>query len=130
MFIMKEGYYKGLYLVGALYDIILGFGFLLFYKIIYDVLGMNLPSNPAYLSMCAMMIGLYGVLLFMIYQNPKNSRKMIIYASLIKFGFVAVVLYYWFFMGVEYVDMPFRILGGADLIFGLLFLESLKFAKR
>jgi len=66
----------------------------------------------------------------MVYQDPKNSRKMIIYASLIKFGFVAVVLYYWFFMGAEYVDMPFRILGGADLIFGLLFLESLKFAKK
>ena len=98
---MKEGYYKGLYLVGALYDIILGFGFLLFYKIIYDVLGMNLPPNPAYLSMCAMMIGLYGVLLFMIYQNPRNSQKMIIYASLIKFGFVTVVLYYWSFMGAE-----------------------------
>jgi len=127
---VKEGYYKGLYLVGALYDLILGFGFLLFYKIIYDVLGMNLPPNPAYLSMCAMLIGLYGVLLFMVYQDPKNSRKMIIYASLIKFGFVAIILYYWLFMGAEYVDMPFRILGGADLIFGLLFLESLKFAKR
>ena len=127
---MKEGYYKGLYLVAALYDIILGFGFLLFYKTIYNVFGMNLPSNPAYLSLCAMLIGLYGILLFMIYQDQKSSRKMIIYSSLIKFGFVAVVLYYWFFMGVEYVDMPFRILAGVDLIFGLLFLESLKFAKK
>lgn len=127
---MKEGYYKGLYLLAALYDIILGFGFLFFYKIIYDVLGMNLPSNPAYLSMCAMLIGIYGILLFMIYQDPKNSRKGIIYVSLIKFGFVAVVLYYWLFMGNEYVDLPFRILAGVDLIFGLLFLESLKFAKK
>ena len=127
---MKEGYYKGLYLVAALYDIILGFGFLLFYKTIYNVLGMNLPPNPAYLSLCAMLIGLYGILLFMIYQDPKSSRKMIIYSSLIKFGFVAVVLYYWFFVGLDYVDMPFRILAGVDLIFGLLFLESLKFAKK
>ena len=127
---MKEGYYKGLFLVGALYDIILGFGFLLFYKTIYNVLGMNLPPNPAYLSMCAILIGIYGFLLFMIYQNPIESRKMIIYSSLIKFGFVAVVLYYWFFMGAQYVDMPFRILGGVDLIFGLLFLQALKFAKK
>lgn len=127
---MKEGYYKGLYLIGALYDIILGFGFLLFYKIVYNVLGMNLPPNPAYLSMCAMILGIYGILLFMIYQDPKNSRKMIIYSSLIKFGFVAVVLYYWLFVNPEYVDLPFRILAGIDLIFGLLFLESLKFAKK
>jgi len=127
---MKEGYYKQLFLVGALYDIILGFGFLLFYKTIYSVLGMNLPPNPAYLSMCAMLISIYGILLFMIYQNPRESRKMIIYSSLIKFGFVAVVLYYWLFVGAEYVDMPFRILGAIDLVFGLLFLQALKFAKK
>ena len=60
----------------------------------------------------------------------KNNRKMIIYASAIKFGFVGVVLYYWLFVGADYVDMPFRLLAGTDLIFGLLFLESLKFAKK
>jgi hypothetical protein len=127
---VKERYYKKLYLIGALYDIILGFGFLFFYKIIYDILKMDVPPNPAYLSLCAILIGLYGILLFMIYQDPKNSRKMIVYASLIKFGFVAVVLYYWLFVGAEYVDLPFKILGGVDLIFGILFLNSLKFAKK
>jgi len=127
---MKKGYYRGLYLVGSLYDMILGFGFLLFYKTIYNVFGMNLPSNPAYLSLCAMLIGLYGVLLFMIYQDVEHSRKMVIYATLIKFAFVGVVAYYWLFMGPSYVDMPFRVLAGADLIFGLLFLESLKFIKK
>jgi hypothetical protein len=127
---MKERYYKGLYLVSSFYDIILGFGFLLFYEFIYSILGMNLPTNPSYLSMCAMLIGIYGILLFMIYQDPKNSRKMIIYASLIKFGFSIVVLYYLLFVGTEYIDVPFMILGVIDLIFGLLFLESLNFAKK
>src|SRR3989344_4083041 len=127
---MKEKYYKQLFLIGALYDIILGFGFLLFYKAIYDVLGMTLPQNPAYLSMCAMLIGLYGILLCMISQDPKNNRKMIIYSSLIKFGFATVVFYYWFFFGPRYVDVPFRFFGAIDLVFGLLFLESLKFAKK
>ena len=126
---MKERYYRGLYFIGALYDMILGFGFLLFYKPLYHILGMNLPPNPAYLSLCAMLIGLYGILLFMISKNPRNSKNEIIYALLVKFGFVAVVLYYWIFMGADYVDMPFRILAGIDLILGGLFLESLKFVK-
>ena len=116
-------------MIAALYDFILGFGFLLFYKIIYKVLGMNLPENPAYLSLCAAMIGIYGILLFMIYKNPEKSRNMILYAILIKFAFVAVVLYYWLFVGAEYVDVPFRIIAGIDLVFGLLFLNSLKIAK-
>ncbi len=126
---MGAGYFKRLYLIAALYDLILGFGFLLFYKIIYKVLGMNLPENPAYLSLCAIMIGIYGILLFMIYKNPEKSKGMIVYAILIKFAFVAVVLYYWLFVGSEYVDVPFRIIAGIDLVFGLLFLNSLKIAK-
>lgn len=127
---MKRGYYNGLYLIAALYDLVLGFGFLLFYKTIYKVLGMNIPENPAYLSLCAIMIGIYGILLFMIHKNPEKSRNMIIYAMLIKFAFVAVVLYYWLFVGSGYVDVPFRVIAGVDLIFALLFLDSLKIAKK
>jgi len=126
---MNEKYYKGLYLIGSLYDMVLGFGFLLFYKPIYALLGMNLPNNPAYLSCCTMLIGLYGILLFMIYKDLKNSRNMVIYATLIKFGFFGVVFTYYLFIGSQYVDIPFRILGGVDLVFGLLFLESLRFVK-
>jgi hypothetical protein len=127
---MKKGYYKGLYLISSLYDIILGFGFLLFYKTIYEVLDMNLPENPAYLSMCTILIGVYGILLFMIYKNLETSRKPIIYVTLVKFAFAVMVLYYWLFIGAEYVDMPFRILAFVDLIFGILFLESLRFVKK
>src|SRR3989338_785018 len=127
---MERGDYKRLYLIAALYDLILGFGFLLFYKIIYKVLGMNLPENPAYLSLCAILIGIYGILLFMIHRNPENNRIAIVYAILIKFAFVAVVLYYWLFVGPEYVDIPFRIIAGIDLIFAFLFLNSLKIARK
>jgi len=90
---------------------------------------MNLPSNPAYLSMSAMLFGLYGLLLFMIYKNPKESRGMIIYASLVKLGFIAIVIYY-LLSEPLLVDMPFRILAVIDLVFGVLFLESLKFAGK
>ena len=127
---MERGDYKKLYLIAALYDLILGFGFLLFYKIIYKVLGMNLPENPAYLSLCAIMIGIYGILLFMIYKNPENNRIAIVYAILVKFAFVAVVLYYWLIIGPGYVDVPFRIIAGIDLIFAFLFLNSLKIARK
>ena len=126
---MGREYYKKLYLIAALYDILLGFGFLLFYKIIYKVWGMNLPENPAYLSLCAILIGIYGILLFMIHKNPENNRIAIVYAILIKFAFVVVVLYYWLLVGSGYVDVPFRIIAGIDLVFGFLFLNSLKIAK-
>lgn len=127
---MNEKYYKNLYLIGSLYDMILGFGFLLFYKPIYALLNMNLPNNPAYLSCCTTLIGLFGILLFMIYKDLKNSRNMVIYATLVKFGFFGVVFTYYLFIGKKYVDLPFIILGVVDLVFGLLFLESLRFIKK
>jgi len=37
----REKYYKGLYLVGGLYDFILGFAFIFFYVGIFKMLGMN-----------------------------------------------------------------------------------------
>ncbi len=127
---MKQNYYRGLFLIAGLYDFILGVGFLFFYKQIFYFTGMNLPENPAYLTFCAVLIMLFGILLFMIYYDLNNSRRMIIYSVLIKFGYVSTVLYYYFLVGKDYVDAPFLIFAGFDFIFAILFLESLKFVRK
>jgi len=126
---MKQDYYRGLFLIAGLYDFILGISFLFFYKEIFFLTGMNLPENPAYLTFCAILIALFGILLFMIYSDLNNSRRMIIYSILIKFGYVSTVLYYYFLVGKDYVDAPFLIFAGFDLVFAILFLESLRFVR-
>ena len=126
---MKNNYYKGLYLISALYDFILGIAFLFFYQPIFKMLGMNIPENPAYLTFCALMIALFGILLFMIYQNLSGSRRLIIYAILVKFAYIGTVLYYYLFVGSSYVDMPFLIFAGFDFVFAILFIESLKYIR-
>ena len=126
----REKYYKGLYLIGSLYDFILGIAFLFFYVAIFEMLGMNLPRNPAYLTFCAVMIALFGVLLFMIYRNLEGSRRLVIYAILVKFAYVGTVLYYYLLVGPTYVDPPFIWFAGFDLIFAGLFMESLRYIKK
>jgi len=123
---MDNIYYKRLYLVSALYDFILGVSFLFFYKDIYKLTGMTLPENPAYLTFCATTIMLFGVLLFMIYLNLDGSRRLVIYAILVKFAYIGTVLYYYFLVGSDYVDTPFLIFAIFDFIFALLFIKSLK----
>ena len=125
----KEVYYKGLYLTAAIYDFILGIAFLFFYKSIFKITGMNLPPNPAYLTFCAAMITLFGILLFLIYLDLEGSRRLVIYAILVKFAYVGTVFYYYILAGPSYVDAPFLIFAGFDLIFALLFIESLRFLK-
>jgi hypothetical protein len=126
----REGYYRGLYLAAALYDFILGVAFLFFYRPIFEILGMNLPSNPAYLTFCAAMIALFGILLFMIYLNLEGSRRLVIYGIMVKFAYIGTVLYYYLLVGSDYVDLPFRLFALFDLIFAVLFIESLRFIKK
>jgi hypothetical protein len=125
----KEVYYKSLYLIAALYDFILGTAFLFFYKPIFAWTGMNLPENPAYLTFCATLIAIFGIMLFMIYLTLKGSRRMIITAILIKFAYIGTTFYYYFLVGRDYVDTPFMIFAFLDFIFVILFIESLNFVK-
>lgn len=125
----REKYYKILYFIAGCYDFTLGFAFLFFYRQIFYFLGMNVPENPAYLTFCAFLILFFGVLLFMISFNIKNTRRMIFYSIFIKFSYVATVVYYYLLVGKEYVDFPFRLFAYFDFIFALLFLESLRYIK-
>ncbi len=122
----RRNYFKGLFLISAIYDFVLGIAFLFFYKQIFNLLGMNLPENPAYLTFSAIMITLLGILLFMIYLKLEGSRRLILYAIFIKFAYIGTVLYYYLFVGTDYVDAPFLIFAGLDFIFALLFIESLR----
>lgn len=127
---MTNIYYKRLYLIAGLYDFSLGFLFLFFYKNVFDLLGMNLPENPSYLTFSALMILFFGVLLFMISHNLEGSRRLVIYSILVKFSYVTTVFYYYVFVGSDYVDPPFILFAVFDAIFALLFIESLRFIKK
>ncbi len=126
---MKRNYYRGLYLIAGLYDFILGLSFLFFSRYIFQITKMNFPENPAYITFCALLITLLGILLFMIYSDLEHSRKLVIYAIMIKFAYIGTVLYYYLFIGKDYVDFPFILFAGFDIIFTLLFIESLKYLQ-
>ncbi|MBT3405292.1 hypothetical protein HN832_04930 [archaeon] len=131
MFTKKRyGYYRFLYLIAAIYDFSLGISFLFFYKNIYNFLGMNIPQNPSYLTFSALMITIFGILLFMIYFDLENAKKLIILAILIKLSYIGTVVFYYLLVGADYVDMPYRIFAFLDLAFAILFFESLRYIKR
>jgi len=122
-------YYKKLYLFASCHDIIVGSAFLFFHTYIYNFFGMNLPPNPVYLAFGARLTALFGVFLYMIYKDLDNSKKLIRYAVFVKLASTSIIYYYWFLNSL-FVDIPFRILGTIDLLFALLFLESLRYLKK
>ncbi len=129
MFKLERGYYKGLYFVSALYDLVLGFMFLFFYEKILDFVDMPIPDNPAYLAASSMFIFIFGILLFMIYLKPEGSRRMVIYSILFKFGYISVAVYYLITRGTDFVKWPFLTFIVCDIIFAAFFIESLRFIK-
>ena len=126
----REVYYRGLYLIAAIFSFVSGIGFLFFYKFIFNLTAMQIPENPSYLTFSAAMMVLFGILIFMIYKDLNNSRKIVIYAIFVKFAFAGTVLYYYLTLGSYYVGTPFLIFGAVDFIWALLFIESLRFIKK
>jgi len=59
---------------------ILGIAFIFFYVAIFNMIGMNLPRNPAYLTFCAVMIALFGILQYMIFLKLEGSRRLVLYS--------------------------------------------------
>ncbi len=126
--IKGEAYYKILFLIAGFYDFVLGASFLFFYRPLFNLMNMSIPSNPSYLTFSALVIMFFGIFLFMISLDLRGTKRMIIFAIFIKFSYIITVVYY-FLINSSYVDFPFRLFAFFDFIFMFLFLESLRFIR-
>jgi len=119
----REKYYKGLFLIAALYDLILGIAFLFFYKILYLFLNIPLPENPAYLSLSAMFVFVIGIGYYLIYLDIYANRDLAKLGVIYKFAYAAIAFYYLIFGAVpHFIFIVFALI---DLVFAFLFIEFL-----
>lgn len=115
--------YKGVFLVAAAYDLILGALFLFLYPWVYGVLGIGLPSEPAYLQMAAAFVLVQGVMYLLIYRNMARNRDLIIVGALYKAAYAAISLYHWTLGDLPHV--AFAVFGVLDIVFLVAFVMSL-----
>ncbi len=127
--LMKPPYYKWLYIAGSAYDVGLGIGFLILWPWIFKLFDIAKPDNPAYVSLIAIFIAAYGIFLFFISLKPEESKRMIAYAIIMKFAFIGVVGAYLIVYQLKYIPWPFIVLAGCDLVWAILFFESMRQAK-
>ena len=123
----KEPYYKLLFLIAAIYDLVLGLAFLFFYKLIYQTLNIPLPQYPAYISLSAAFVFVLGIAYYMVYQNLYANRDLVKIGTIYKVAYALVVFYYFFFETLPHNS--FLIFGFIDLIFLGLFIEFLASTK-
>ncbi len=123
----KERFFKGLFLVASLYDLILGAIFLAMYKQVYSYFKITLPTYPMYLQLSAAFVFAIGIGYYFVYRNMYRN------IDLVKLGIVYKVVYsifasYYFFIGVAHV--LFFWFAVFDVVFLVLFVWFLVYAKK
>ncbi len=118
---------KRLFLVAALYDELLGLGFLFGYQSIYALLGIPVPENPAYLHLAAALVFVQGVGYHLVYRNTEPNADLVRLGIIYKAAFAGVAFYA---LAVKILPHPiFALFATLDLVFLVLFARHLKSIK-
>ena len=116
---MKNVWLSLLFYVGALYDGILGIGFLLFSTSLFDLFQVTPPNHVGYVQFPGALLLVFGLMYLQIGRDPVRNRNLIPYGIGLKICYCAVVFWHWFRTGIPGMWKPWAI---ADIVFGLLFL--------
>jgi hypothetical protein len=112
---------KTVFLIAALYDIILGIVFGLFFKPVYNSFGAELPNHAGYIQLAAAYILVFGIGFYLVYKDPVRNQAIITLGILMKLVFVVIVLGHLLIDTIPPFYIPFALL---DVVFLLLFLYT------
>jgi len=128
----KEKYYRGLFLISALYDSVLGCVFTFFPAQAFTALGIRekLPEFGGYISLLGVFVFVIGFAYYRIYRGDlRQNLDLILVGALYKLSYCAVVFYYWLFGTVPH-PIFVALFGVADLIFFILMTECYAFLRK
>lgn len=121
----REKYYRTVFLIAAVYDIVLGIIFTFFYEFAFELLGISyeLPNYGAYLSLIGSFLFVIGIAYLLIFLGDlKRNFHLIIVGTLYKLAYSSVAIFY-LIIG-EYPHIIFISLFGAlDMVFFIMMLE-------
>jgi hypothetical protein len=109
---------RGLFLVGGLYDGVLGAAFLLAGPEIFRRFGVTPPNHFGYVQFPALLLIVFAAMFFAVAARPQANRNLIPYGILLKLSYCGTVIYHWLNGGIPGMWKPFV---AADLVFAVLF---------
>jgi hypothetical protein len=124
---MRPPWIRPLYLIAAVYDLILGVAFLAAQDRIFAWFEVTPPNHPGYVMFGALCVLIFGVAFLLIARAPERNRDLIALGVLFKLAYAVPVLGYHFTGGIPTMWVPWAY---ADLVFALLFLVSLRALSR
>lgn len=107
--------YRTLFLVAAVYDLVLGAVFFLLHGPAFELMGIALPDHTSYIHLTAAFVFVQGLGYWFVYQAPIANRGIAKIGVAYKFAFAALAIYY-FLIG-ELLHPAFLVFGIADIGF-------------
>ena len=123
-----NGLQRTAFAVGAIYDGVLGVLFLIGYRPLLEMLGVEVPANPVYLQLAAGLIALMGLMQYFAWRNARVDDESVI----VLVGFKALYVLLALFSAMR-GDLPHPIFGvfaALDLLFLAIYLGVLRGANR
>ena len=111
---------KKVFLVSAVYDLVLGLIFFFFYGTIFNYFSIPLPEFPQYLQMSAAFVAVLGIGYYFIYRNIENNSDLWKLGILYKVIYSSLVLYYYFIAGTS--NILFLYFAIIDILFLIPFI--------
>lgn len=112
---MKRNWYKGLFLLAALYDGILGIVFVFTWPLLYSLFGVTPPNHGGYVQFPALLLMVFGAMFLRISRDPVRHRDLIPYGAGLKAAYSGTVFSYQLTTGVPFMWIPFAWLDVAFL---------------
>jgi len=123
---VKDKFFKSLFLIAALYDLILGVVFLTMYKFIYSYFNITLPTYPMYLQLSAAFVIAIGIAYYFVYLNMYRNIDLVKLGVIYKLIYIIIAGYY-YFVGIAHVLFFWFVV--FDLVFLVLFVWFLSLVK-
>src|ERR1039458_6560952 len=121
----REKYYRGLFNLAAIYDVLLGITFTFFPARAFVVLGISdkLPAFGGYLTLLGVFVLVIGVAYALIARGDlRRNADLILVGALYKAAYATTAFYYWALGNLPHVAFG-SVFGVADLIFLVLMAE-------
>ena len=122
------GYYKKLFIVAALWNLALGFVFLVSFSRLMPLLGMPTPPHElaAFHQMGILLAMIFGIGYYMVSRELYAHKGIVLLGIIGKVAVFFLFLYHLAFSGLHFLIF---LVGVGDLIFALLFIRFLSFAR-
>jgi len=118
---------KGLFIIAALYEGVLGLIFLFFPGLAFEVFQVVPPNHLGYVQFPAILLVIFAAMFFRIAMDPVPNRFLILYGVALKAGYSGLVFYYMLTTSIPAMWVPWA---WADLVFLVLFLWAWSFTGR